>query len=337
MFSLSAVEKKWFLVAWIIVLLASLIGVKRAYRVFYDKQDVRSFQLASLYPVRDLSSDQAVQQYLSRHPVYVALSTTPDRIIHLPRVLAALDLKNVTKLWVVIPQKFRQQAAYTIPQELLSHPKVAIMRLQDDLGPISKSLPVIRYAQQHDPRALIITIDDDYFYPKGVVNEHIYALVHNSKIVSSAVIASLGGAKTRAPVHYHVRANAMLKYKQDVLRWLVQGVGSVGFVAGDIDLKRLNAVVDYVVGHNDNACFFADDVVMSYILKGSGVSPRLLFTQYLRHAWLKPFWENQVADAISNMGLYRDIGSYFRHSTDNNARRIERCLAILQGFEQTYD
>ena len=76
---------------------------------------------------------------------------------------------------MVILQKFRQQAAYTIPQELLSHPKVAIMRLQDDLGPISKSLPVIRYAQQHDPRALIITIDDDYFI-KGVVNEHIYAL-----------------------------------------------------------------------------------------------------------------------------------------------------------------
>ena len=73
MFSLSAVEKKWFLVAWIIVLLASLVGVKRAYRVSYDKQDVRSFQLASLYSVRDLSSDQAVQQYLSRHPVYVAL------------------------------------------------------------------------------------------------------------------------------------------------------------------------------------------------------------------------------------------------------------------------
>lgn len=337
MFSLSAVEKKWFLVAWIIVLLASLVGVKRAYHVFYDKQDVRSFQQASLYPVRDLSSDQAVQQYLNRHPVYVALSTTPDRIAHLPRLLAALDLESVTKLWVVIPQKFRRKVAYTIPQELSSHPKIAFMRLENDLGPISKSLPIIRYAQQHDPKALIITIDDDYFYPKGVVNEHIYALVHDGKIVSGTVIASVGGARTRAPVHYHVRANAMLRCKQDVLRWLVQGVGSLGFVAGDIDLKRLNAVMDFVAGHEDNACFFADDVVMSYILKRSGVTPRLLFTKYLRHAWLKPFWANQVADAISNMGLYRDMGSFFRHNADNNARRIERCLAILQGFEQVYE
>ena len=46
-----------------------------------------------------------------------------------------------------------------------------------------------------------------------------------------------------------------LGIKRDVLRWLVQGVGSVGFVAGDIDLKRLNAVVDYVVGHKDTLAF----------------------------------------------------------------------------------
>ncbi len=336
MFGLPAREIGVVAVAWCLILLSSVVHVSRRYDSFYAKSDAEAYRLARTFPVRDLVNDAKVQAYLKQHPVYVSVSTTPSRIAKLPEVLATLALDNVTKIWVVVPQKFRQATTYTIPKSLRQLSKVALLRIDKDLGPISKSLPVIAYAQQHDPGAIIITIDDDYFYPRGLVNEHIYRIVHGHKCVSGSVFASLGPADTKAPVHYRVDDATLRAPGAMGLRWLVQGVGSIGFIARDVALDRLYDVVDFVASHPDNACFFADDVVMSYIFKRSGLAPSLLANQYLSHSLLRPFWANQVADAVSNMALSGEyLVSSFRRSTDNNALRVARCLRILRDFERT--
>ncbi len=51
-------------------------------------------------PVRDLSKDKAVKDFLSNHKVYVSLTTSPTIISKISRMLETLDLTYVEKVFL---------------------------------------------------------------------------------------------------------------------------------------------------------------------------------------------------------------------------------------------
>ncbi len=319
-------EKRIFLVAWLLILLHAGLLLLSSYNHRYLNLDIEAKRFVHTMPVRDLTQDSKVLDYLAKHPVYLSLSTTPQRIKQLDNVLRLIDTQFITTIFVNIPEKFRNIQNYDIPASLIALPKVKIQRIGRDLGPISKSLPTIEYALAVDPKALIITIDDDYLYPRGVVNEHIYALVHNKAVVTGSLFATLGAAATRSPVHYQLMDRLLDNLGYTSKYWLAQGVGSLGFVADSVDLIALNKVLAM-----NGACVYADDVLISYGLLRKGVKPMLIHNKYLQQATLRPYWVNQTNEAISKMSV-NDL-SYWMYiilpTWYNNHARIQSCFTQL--------
>jgi hypothetical protein len=124
----------------------------------------------------------------SEHGVFVSLTTSPSRIHFLPQLLTNLDFESIDLLIISIPEIFsRTGETYSIPTEIMNHPKIAILRTPDDAGPIMKLIPALEYLQPKTTGALLITVDDDIKYPKKMISElaRIHRLYPNSILGSS--------------------------------------------------------------------------------------------------------------------------------------------------------
>ncbi|MEI6791537.1 MAG: hypothetical protein WCK42_10185, partial [Myxococcaceae bacterium] len=153
-----------------------LLLILQACEVCKIADDEKAIQCLNNMPRRDLASHPQVQDYLKNHKVYVSFSTSPKNLSKLLPMLRTLDLELVEKIYLALPEKYRNTQEYgPIPPEILNFTKLEIIaRDQKDLGPIMKMLPAIEKVAALDPYALVISIDDDTGFPKGMVNELIY-------------------------------------------------------------------------------------------------------------------------------------------------------------------
>lgn len=139
------------------------------------------------YRARDLKIYPEVMDYLKDHKVYISMTTSPIRIDKIHKVIDSLDLTYIEKILLCIPYKFgRDNSEYKIPKWITDHPKIHIIRMETDLGPVSKILPSLEYIYKLDPDSAIISIDDDNCYPKSCVNEFIFNFVHKRCVVGSS-------------------------------------------------------------------------------------------------------------------------------------------------------
>ncbi len=117
--------------------------------------------------------------FQEKHRLYVSLTTSPERIEKLPALLETLDWDSIESLILSLPEKFsRSSKEYKIPTFLLTHPKIKILRPEVDEGPASKLLTAATYLRDLDPDALLVTIDDDTFYPRGMLRELSWIAYH---------------------------------------------------------------------------------------------------------------------------------------------------------------
>ena len=238
-------------------------------------------------PVRDLSRDAASRRLLARHPVFVSLTTSPRRIEHVPHVLDALDLTHVTKVFVVLPERFgRTGERYRIPPALARHPKVEIIRIERDLGPISKMLPAIERARRIDRRSIVISVDDDAAYPRGMVPEIIYHLARSRRTV-------VGGAVPSASMFGVDLARWRRSFPHDREARLAEGSGAVGYRAGEVNtrlLRRLHGL--------SSSTRASDDLVINYVLARSGIERRAIKTEYFNRKMIRFLPYGFEADAL---------------------------------------
>ena len=100
----------------------------------------------------------------------LTLTTSPQRMQHLPLVLDALfnQLTSPDAVYLNLPERYRNRDAYIIPDWLGDALQVTLLHRVDDLGPVMKILPVLEVETDSD--TLLITVDDDVRYPPDTIS-----------------------------------------------------------------------------------------------------------------------------------------------------------------------
>lgn len=209
--------------------------------------------------------------------LYFSMTTTPDRINKLkPTINSLLRQTEAPKgIFLNIPHKSRSGKSFNIPDFLLSHEKIIILRCEDE-GPVTKLLPTLRYFSNRTESVPVVVLDDDQVYPKTLLetyarkskNENQYAwtlcgwlapkdLKHQSRNVLLG-----GGVKLTSP-----KANITEDTDVDIL----QGASSYLIETGFFN----DAVFQLI-----KSAFYADDVWISGILAKQGVATKVAASDF---------------------------------------------------------
>ncbi len=137
-----------------------------------------------------------VKHDLAKNPVdiIVSLTTTPYRINKIKQVLDSVARQSIqpTRIYVNIPLVFkRDNSEYVIPDWLKKYPNIIINRTKD-YGPATKLIATLE--KEHNPEAIIITIDDDRIYHKHVIRDLAKQYLPNTYKVNYKFNAAITGA-----------------------------------------------------------------------------------------------------------------------------------------------
>jgi hypothetical protein len=267
----------------------------------------------------------------------LTLSITPDRIRHVPSILAALDTQWVKEIIIALPEKFaRTGQGYTIPETLTAVPKVRILRTNQDYGPITKVLPTLKIVRDRQEKAVVIVIDDDYIYPRGLVNEHIYAVASEHGRVASSTIVGVLGDKANMPLSYKIDSDLLRQSWPDGQPELLHGVGSIGFQSDRLDPTWVDALMAHEQAQGRNACMLSDDMMISYGLRKNAVRFVKLETDFLSHKLLQPMQMTAEVQAIHNLRAEQTWWGWLDRSKKPNPveTRLEWCFAELAAWDK---
>ncbi|HSX20395.1 MAG TPA: glycosyltransferase [Gammaproteobacteria bacterium] len=258
-------------------------------------------------PYTTRNVDKLIQQQHQR--IVISLTTTPHRIDKLKNTLDSLLAQSiqVDQLYLNIPYHFkRDNIPYVVPNWLEKYPGITINRVED-FGPITKLLSTLQY--ETDPNTIIITVDDDVWYPRHVVRDLVhYALQHPDVVV------------TPLNVNFSLNKNYDLqdiayKFKHGSRGLLVVGAAGVayrrGFFADDFAdmLKKMPPI-----------CALADDLMLSLYLKANNIT----VAQTTRHSLnplIVPFTYKKLA-----YGFAPDALSFAHHDFTANPQNYAKCL-----------
>jgi CTP:molybdopterin cytidylyltransferase MocA len=142
--------------AWIWVLL--LAGL-----VVWFVASERRFKRAKARMAKVLGMDEFMHTtQVPRVPIVLALTSSPSRIVSsLPRVLQSIHSVS-HDIRVVLPRLFRNTDAYD--EDAVAQLPATIVRIEDDLGPLTKALPVLAQVSDTEDDCVVVTLDDDALY-----------------------------------------------------------------------------------------------------------------------------------------------------------------------------
>jgi hypothetical protein len=268
-----------------------------------------------------------VTEFLANHKVYISLTTSPKRIAHLAEVFRYLDLTHVEAILLCIPHKYaRDNSEYVIPTNLVaSYPKLKIIRVAKDLGPITKLLPAIKYVNDlGQANAIVITIDDDMAYSHAMVNELIHYAINNDAIVGGvAYNIGQGATKNIDPKAYPwTNANSnnrIANFINHKVYWREFGLKQRQFVAGFGAIAYQSKFIDYDtllrLSQLNTACFKSDDAAISYYLNANKVK--------IAKVSNKKFNINNI------ISLEHGLQSDALHQLDVNEEKFGKCCSDL--------
>ncbi|MEI6805336.1 MAG: hypothetical protein WCK49_02380 [Myxococcaceae bacterium] len=232
---------------WAKSLLISLLCLTACTPCWDKRENHEILQCLDRYPVEEIE--------IPKHKVYVSLTTSPKRISKIQWALKGLDLTHVDTVFLSLPDKYKNKEDYQIPADLLKFPKLKIIRRPHDLGPIMKLVPPTEeILALGDPEALLITIDDDIAYPKGMIGQ----LIKESARLQ-AVVSGRGKPSSYYGHHKYWLEPIALTPRVN----LVEGHSGVGYLVKFLDPERMKKLS--TVGQN-NVCKMSDDLVISWIL-----------------------------------------------------------------------
>lgn len=252
----------------------------------------------NLLPKSDLSAP-AVVDYLSKHKVYVSLTSSPERLKYIPQILRTVDLDLVDTIFLTLPKKFKNKELYPdpLPKEILDFPKVEVLRPDYDYGPISKMLHTIEKVQKMDPKAIVISIDDDTAYPIGLFRDLVIHLILNEDI-------DVAGGFGQGSSFWNLKPNN-ISFKDSCDEGkhcdVVEGFATIAYRVGKIPVEKLKAF-----SQKSMVCRLGDDVVINYALELEGIKRHKAYSNNVSQ--LVQLFFGFEADALHQQNSY--INSY---------------------------
>ena len=331
-------ELPLFLILCVIFILGGIVSsycvdILRPQKLMVDIVSARKVQSM---PVRNIQGDLVVQAFAKKYPVYLSVTSIPDRVDNLPDVLSGIDTSYVKEILVSLPHKFgRTGQEYVIPSSLRAIDKVRIIRTKSDYGPITKFLPALQYIQKQDPEALLIVLDDDHFYPRGMVVEHMYAHAYANKPIITTGKLGVFSDKEHIPHFYRVHRDLLENYWSGKPE-LLHGVYSIGLQVSGVDRYWIQELLQYEKSLGQDHCFFADDLVVSFALRKKMLPFYEISTQYFQHEMILPMGANFFQDALHLMPLdskNRDAKKSFTDLTAGD--RLSACFKSIAQFEES--
>lgn len=300
----------------------------------YINEDANAMQkIAGLKgPKRVISNNpllQKVTDFLLDHKVYISLTSSPSRLPKLHYMLETLDLENVEKVLIALPKRYgRNDEGYadTDIDALNASSKVEVIRIERDLGPITKLIPAVQYAESED---IIITVDDDIGYHTGMVNELIIASIMNDNTVVGGSGQDLG--------FWNI---PYFSWPHNDDSDSICGDGTIsschiieGFAAVAYRPKYVDAEFMITLGEMNPYCFVSDDMVISYVLSLNGIRRKMISTQfYHRDHFAQAFMYGMGEDALHNGGGFVDNMAIEIEGGDINAQKYQRCYSAIQEY-----
>ena len=207
----------------------------------------------------------------------------------------------------MLPDKYgRTQSDYIIPADLEGYRgKTTLLRIKKDLGPITKLLPAIEYMHTKPKGAhgVVITVDDDIGYPKGLIRELILGLIFNKKSVISGSGQNLDYWNVKSFGFPYMRqetaVNTAGRRDQYQLRDVVEGFAGVAYKVEDVDYELMKFLSQR---EGFKECFFSDDLLISFVLAYTGVNRYVVNNHYFKSYLIKPFPYGLTDDALHNGG-----------------------------------
>lgn len=281
----------------------------------WDKRDNEQvLQCLERYPVEYIRSDPKVDAYLRKHKVYVSLTTSPKRISKIHWVLRSLDLTHVDTVFLVLPKKYKNKEDYQIPADLGQFAKLKILTKELDLGPIMKLVPAVEEVKQMgDLDAIVITVDDDTAYPKGMIGQLIKTVANKGTVVSGCG-QTFGGKRYGdywpEPVAIYPQVN------------LVEGFCGIAYPISLVNTERMKLLS--TLG-NGNVCKTSDDLVISWVL-AEGRVPRFEMSNQFFPG------NRQLLFGFEGDALHAGSGCSGEYC--DNDRRYQACAKAMHEFAQ---
>lgn len=336
-----------FQLSWTSIAVFSLIILTGLRFIFCDlerqeqahmarNRDLKRMAHARQLPVRSELSGPALQKFLAQHPIYLVMTSIPSRLAEVPHILDGIDTSLVKKILVALPERFeRTGQTYTIPHALQNNSLVHIIRSDQDYGPITKLLPALSYIEKVDPQAILIIIDDDHFYPRGMVHEYAYALWQSPRQAFSGQVAELG-PRTRVPYSYAIQADAPASWWPDHMPQLLHGAYSIGFINHNLPSAWFRQLLKFESENDQYDCRYNDDFLISYMLRQQGYAFSTLDTDYFRFQDIQPMEANYWKEALHLLPLNVHQQFWWRWSAppelSETHHRLNRCLHNIHAF-----
>jgi lipopolysaccharide cholinephosphotransferase len=296
-----------------------------------DDEEINNTLNILLSPVRNIhnlksqSRQKKIDKFLSKHEVIVTMTTSPLRLKKIVAVLSTLDYTNITKVNIVLPETYgpNNETYNKIPKNLIKImkdiPKIEILRIKKDLGPITKMLPTIM--QTDDKKSIIISIDDDVAYPMGMINELIYQKV----LKYPDGVLTMGESMT-----FFEEVTNMNKYWPEIKNKrpfvdIVEGWSSVLYSPDIVNTKCMKKLSSL-----SKQCFLSDDFVISYVLSISDRKRISINNKYAYDPF--PYSYGTGEDALHAGRGLGDKRDYQPHSDAINFEKYIKCLDTIVDY-----
>ena len=267
-----------------------------------------------------------VKHGLKKHPVdaVVSLTTTPYRIDTIKPVLDSIVRQSInpTKIYVNIPWRFkRNNTEYIIPAWLKDYPNIysnIIINRTEDYGPATKLLGAL--ITEHDPNAIIITIDDDKIYPRHLVRDFIQQYLFNK--INNTVITVLGVNFLFGP-YFNFSVESIIEKHTPSLTIL--GIGGVAYRR-----KFFKDDIFELTNNLPTTCFLSDDLMIAAYLYDHNINILTTSSNYYNRfslpLLLQALPSSFTKDALTYGGGGIGAGSNEANYTD--------CLASLPKYNK---
>lgn len=210
--------------------------------------------------------------------IVATCTTLPDRYDTLIKTLHCLKNQDIKldKIYVTIPYKAaRLNKVYPpIPQEMKE--LATIIRIKTDYGPLCKLYGALHH--EHHPNTIIISVDDDCFYPTNLVS----SLINHHKNHPNVAICGTGALLNNGTLFASFYSNVCTLENYNQLygfnvpnegRYidLIHGFAGVLYKRSFFPKKRELYKDLYVYPTLNNSVFCHDDVIISGYLKKNGI------------------------------------------------------------------
>lgn len=218
-----------------LLIILALILIINLYRLDYRSETSSKFLFPELYM-----------------PLIVSLSTSPKRLKNIKGRLEDLFTNQTLKpdfVYLNLPFRFERTDELYNEKEINDlkatfGDRLKVLRVNEDLGPVTKILPSILEEKKKGRRALIISIDDDIQYPAFLFEKLVARYKDKTEVISNSVYKMNDGLNT------------------------LEGYSGVLYDTDSFD----DDIWSYVqLANQDAQCFRGDDYVLSRYLKIKGI------------------------------------------------------------------